>query len=234
MTALRIKLAALALAASGAAAPVQAQIPVSDILANIHWLQQLLDNITDVEIQLDSLQSQYRSFAAITGDRGYGQALRNPSLDAYLPANVLDLMDANARGLDGMTDAARALRGNVPNSCASLMPTARAICEQQGAAPYQNAALLRQAMGQQRLRIAQIRGLLDAVNGVADPAAAAQLHTRIAGEMAAARQADAQISALQSLTEAEERIAATRKREAMLENLNRPGGLRITADPADF
>jgi hypothetical protein len=234
MSTLRTQLAALALAASAAAAPVHAQIPVTDILANINWLQQLLDNLTDAEIQLDSLQSQYQQYAVLTGDRGYGRLLRNTGLDYYLPANTVELLDAATRGMEGMTDAARALRGNSPNVCLTLMPSARAICESQGAAPYQSSALLRQAMGQQRQRLAQIRGLLDAVNAVTDPAAAAQLSARIEGELTAATQADGQIRTLQAMAENDERIAAARRREAMLENLNRTGGLRINADPTDF
>jgi type IV secretion system protein VirB5 len=234
MSTLRTQLAALTLAASAAAAPVHAQIPVTDILANINWLQQLLDNITDVEIQLDSLQSQYQQYAALTGDRGYGRLLRNTGLDSYLPANTLELIDASQRGMDGLTDAARALRGDAPNICNTLMPSARAVCEYQGASPYQNSALLRQAMGQQRQRLVQIRGLLDAVSGATDPASMAQLSARIEGEMAAANQADGQIKALQALAEQDERIAAAKRREAMLENLNRTGGLRINADPAAF
>jgi hypothetical protein len=89
-------------------------------------------------------------------------------------------------------------------------------------------------MGQQRQRLAQIRGLLDAVNAVTDPAAAAQLSARIEGELTAATQADGQIRTLQAMAENDERIAAARRREAMLENLNRTGGLRINADPTDF
>lgn len=232
MNAFRTKLAVLALAASATAAPVQAQIPVTDILANISWLQELLDNVMELEHQIEMIQGQYRQYAAFTGDRGYGRLLRNTGLDTYLPADAMALVDA--ADLATMSPAARALRGNGPNVCLSLMPTARGICERQGAIPYQNSALLRQAMGQQRQRVAQIRGLLDMVSGASDPAAIAQLSARIEGEMSAARQADAEIATLQAVAEQDERIAATQRREAMLQNLNRAGGLRIAADPTDF
>jgi type IV secretion system protein VirB5 len=238
----RLPFAATALAAALASAPALPQgVPVYDNAANLRWALQLIDNAEDMLVQLQQiehliggLRRMDAAFAAITGNRGFGTMLRNVGLDRYIPANALQTFEAvGTRGFDGMSADARALRGaGAANPCAALPAALRLGCQAGIARPYERAAILRSIKTQQDSRIAQLRGLLDAVSSTIDPAQREQLTLRLVGEHAAIAQAEGQAATMRAIADNEDRIAAARRREATLQNLNRPGGLTIRTDPS--
>lgn len=223
-------------ATSIASGPAIAQgIPVYDNMANLRWMEQLLHNADDMLNQLQQLQTQQTQLQSMTGDRGYGTMARNISLDSYIPGNTVGLLDGlQTDGFAGMSSEAKALRGNQANYCLKLPPEQRLPCQASIARPYETSALLRRAISTQNARLQQLRVLLDQIPSATDPARREQLHTRIAGEQAALTQGEGQINALRALVENEARIEESRRREATLENLSRPGGLTIQQNASSF
>jgi type IV secretion system protein VirB5 len=227
---------AVAAAAALSCAPVRAQVPVDWIRGDLHFLQQLMDNVnslmnevTQIDNQVAGLQRMDRDFAAVTGDRGWGAFQRNPGLDRYLPGDTLPRLDGvRDSGFEAMSNEARGLRGaGAPDPCTQLPQVMRLNCQAAIARPYEASALLRQVLGTQGQRLQQLRSLLDAVSTATDPQSVAQLHTRITGEQAMLAQSNEQVQTLRAMVENEDRIEAARRRQTTLEILDRTGGLRI-------
>lgn len=225
---MRSTLTALTAALALAAPCTRAQIITHDPLAKVDSLQSLINDMTAQITRIDTLMS-------MTGDRGYAGVLRNGALDNYVPPNVLQQLDRiDTRGLGGMSEAARRLRGtNQPNYCNTLAPAQRSSCEAGIGRPYEQAALLRQALANQQARLAQVRGLTDAIAGATDPQAIAQLQARLMAEQAALTRAQGEVETLRGLADSEERLETVRRREATLENLSRRRGLQMSTDPTE-
>jgi type IV secretion system protein VirB5 len=226
-------MAGFALAAVMAATPARAQIPVTDIMANIHWVQQLIDNSMSLLHELDELERMDREFGALTGNRGMASLLRDSRYDNYVPLNALEqLANVASRGFAGLSPEARALMPpGMLDRCASVPEQQRPVCETEIARPYANAALLRQALASQSGRLVQIQKLTDAISSATDPAAIAQLNARLQGEQLALTHESNRIVALKAAVENDVRIATANQHATTMEMLDRPGGLRIRMEP---
>lgn len=208
------------------AAPARAQgIPVIDIANLIQTIQQVMNDITKIQNQVQQITQLQNQLTSITGVRNLGTILDNPALRDYLPAQTFAVLDAvNTGGYSGLTAAAKSLRdaGMVYN-CLDLAGTARTTCQAILAQPYQQKALLQNAMTAAAGRITQIQALMGRINATADQKAILELQARIGAENAMLAHETTQIQMLQGLADSEERVARSRDRERQYEMLGRTG-----------
>jgi len=208
------------------AAPARAQgIPVIDIANLIQTIQQVMNDITKIQNQVQQITQLQNQLTSITGVRNLGTILDNPALRDYLPVQTFAVLDAvNTSGYSGLTAAAKSLRdaGMVYN-CLDLAGTARTTCQATLAQPYQQKALLQNAMTAAAGRITQIQALMGQINATADQKAILELQARIGAENAMLAHETTQIQMLQGLADSEERVARSRDRERQYEMLGRTG-----------
>jgi len=216
--------AAAALALSPVAAQAQG-IPVIDIANLIQTIQQVLNDLTKIENQVQQIGQLQRQVDAITGVRGLGSVFDTPSLHNYVPSNAYALLEAvDTSGYGGLTPTARTLRdaGMVYN-CLDLVGGARTRCQATLAAPYQQKGLLQDAMTAAAGRLAQIRALMAQVDSTDDQKAVLEIQARIGAENAMLGHELTQIQMLQGMAESDERITRSRERERQYEMLGRSG-----------
>jgi type IV secretion system protein VirB5 len=185
--------AAALLAVCAAARP--AGIPTYDLIDDINskmelmqWLSQLADNITMIQQQYAQIQQLQYQLSSMNGSRMLGALLRSPALDNYVPPNAQALIQGVAMGgFDGLTAAARALRAqSMTYGCdGTLTLQQRRQCESALGMPYQERAMLVEAMNKASQRVSVINGLMNAINGTTDQAAKLEMIARLNGEQAA-------------------------------------------------
>jgi type IV secretion system protein VirB5 len=185
--------AAALFAVCAAARP--AGIPTYDLIDDINskmelmqWLSQLADNITMIQQQYAQIQQLQYQLSSMNGSRMLGALLRSPALDNYVPPNAQALIQGVAMGgFDGLTAAARALRAqSMTYGCdGTLTLQQRRQCESALGMPYQERAMLVEAMNKASQRVSVINGLMNAINGTTDQAAKLEMIARLNGEQAA-------------------------------------------------
>jgi type IV secretion system protein VirB5 len=219
-------LAAGVLAASGSAA--HAGIPVIDVTAIMNMVQQILHQLTMIENQVAQIEQARAMLQNMSGSRMLGTLLRDPALNNYVPLNApvqLDTVVLNGYG--GLTAPARVLRdADMVWNCDGMAEPYRTQCQAVLGQPYQNKALLRQAITMAAQRIGQINGLLTAINGTTDQASKLEIGARIQGEQALLQHeaTRAQLLALDMTNEA--RREEVRRLERTADMLTRPADVR--------
>jgi type IV secretion system protein VirB5 len=221
-----IRLAAIALSVALAAqASHAAGIPVIDIANLIQSIQQVLNDMTKIENQMAQIRQLDAQVASINGTRGLGTAFDSAALRNYVPANAFTTVNAiDASGYAGLTATARTLRdsGMVYN-CLDRAGAARTICQASLAQPYQEKALLQDAMRAASGRLAQIGSLMGQINATSDQKGVLEIQARIGAENALLAHELSQVHMLIGMAESDERIARARDRERQNEMLTRTG-----------
>jgi len=146
-------------------------------------------------------------------------------LRPVLPANAFNALNAlDASGYGGLTPTARTLRdvGMVYN-CLNVTGAARTACQATLAQPYQQKALLQDAMRAASGRLAQINSLMAQTNATNDQKAVLEIQARIGAENAMLAHEMSQVQMLVGMADSEERIARSRDRERQYEMLARTG-----------
>ncbi len=200
-------------------------IPVIDIANLIQTIQQVMDDITKIENQVQQIEQLQHQLNSITGSRNLGSILNNPALQNYVPTDAFNFVNAvDASGYTGLTTTARTLRdaGMVYN-CMDRTGTARTRCQASLAQPYQQKGLLQDAMRSASGRLQQITSLMDQINATDDQKAALEIQARIGAENAMLTHELSQIQMLQGMADSEERIARSRDRERQYQMLGRTG-----------
>jgi len=100
---------------------------------------------------------------------------------------------------------------------------ARTACQAALAQPYQHKGLLQDAMNAAASRLSQIGALMGRVDATSDQKAVLEIQARIGAESALLAHEMSQIQMLQSMADAEERIARSRDRERQYQMLGRTG-----------
>ena len=216
--------AAIAIAVSPPAAHAQG-IPVMDIANLVQSIQQVLNDMTKIENQVQQIGELERQANAITGMRSLGSVFDSPALHNYVPANSYVVLGAvDASGYAGLNSTAKTLRdaGMVYN-CLDLAGAARTRCQAELARPYQAKGLLQDAMSAAAGRLAQIRSLMAQIDATDDQKAALEIQARLSAENAMLGHELTQIQMLQGMAESDERIARSRARERQSEMLGRTG-----------
>ncbi|MDQ2736660.1 MAG: P-type DNA transfer protein VirB5 [Pseudomonadota bacterium] len=222
-------LARVALCASmlfGATA-ANAGIPVIDVAALVQAVQEVMqsiEQITNQIRQIEQLQSQYQ---AITGARNLGDVMNNPALQNYIPANATQLLgNVQSSGYSGLTDSARTLRdAQMTYNCLNLSGSAQTQCQSGLAMPYQQKALMQDAMDAARGRIGQIQSLMQQINATPDAKAVAEIQARLDAENAMLQHQQTQINLARGMADADARIAESRAKEGQLQQASRTGRL---------
>ena len=222
----RFRLSAVALASLLTAGSGHAQgIPVIDIANLIQTIQQVMNDITKIENQVEQVRQLQGQLASINGVRNLGAVFNSAALSNYVPANAFNALNAlDASGYGGLTPTARTLRdvGMVYN-CLNVTGAARTACQATLAQPYQQKALLQDAMRAASGRLAQINSLMAQTNATNDQKAVLEIQARIGAENAMLAHEMSQVQMLVGMADSEERIARSRDRERQYEMLARTG-----------
>ena len=204
-----------------------AGIPVIDVAALVQAVEEVMQSIqqiTNQVRQIEQLQSQYE---AVTGARNLGAILNNPALQNYIPADATTVLNnIQNNGYAGLSGTARTLRdAQMTYNCLNLAGTARTQCQSSLAMPYQQKALMQDAMDSARGRITQIQSLMQQINSTQDQKAVSEVQARLAAENAMLQHQMTQIDLARGMAEAEARIAESKAREGQMQQASRTGRL---------
>ena len=230
---IRLKLAAALLVMASAFGPtnVRAQgIPVIDIANLVQTIQQVLNDITAINNQVQQITQLQDQLNSINGMRNLGNVFNDPMLKNYVPAEAYNYINAvDTSGYSGLNTTAKSLRdaGMVYN-CMDLEGEARTSCQATLAQPYQQKGLLQDAMKSAAGRLSQIQSLMGQINATTDPKAVQEIQARIGAENAMLAHEMSQVHMLLGMADSEERIARSRERERQYQMLVR------TAKVADY
>ena len=217
---------ALALAASVACAIAQAQgIPVIDSANLTQTIQQVVNDITKINNQVQQITQLQNQLASINGMRNLGNVHDSPLLRNYVPPEVFRVVDSvRAAGYGGLTPSAKTLRdAAMVYNCMDREGAARTACQAELAQPYQTKGLLQDAMQAASGRLAQITSLMGRINATTDQKSVQEIQARISAENALLAHEMSQLQMLQGMADSEERIARSVDRERQYQMLTRTG-----------
>jgi len=200
-------------------------IPVIDAANLVQAMQQVVNDITKINNQVQQITQLQAQLRSINGVRSLGNVFNNPLLHNYLPAQAFTRVNAvQSSGYAGLGATARLLRdaGMVYN-CGDLAGPTRTDCQATLARPYQYKGLLQDAMRAAAGRLAQIQSLMDQIDATADQKSVQEIQARIGAENALLAHETSQIQMLQGMADSEERIARSRDRERQYQMLGRTG-----------
>lgn len=225
---MRLKLAAMLCTLAGTCGSDLAHaqgIPVIDAANLAQTVQQVMNDITAINNQVQQIVQLRSQFQSTTGSRNLGDVFNSPLLRNYVPAEAFTLVNAvNTSGYAGLNGTAKALRDQtMVYNCQDLGSDDRIRCQAALAQPYQQKGLLQDAMRAAAGRLAQIQSLMHQINGTTDQKAVLEIQARIGAENALLAHEVSQVQMLQGLSDSEERIARSRDRERQYEMLNRTG-----------
>ncbi|QNQ63924.1 P-type DNA transfer protein VirB5 [Brucella sp. 6810] len=198
-----------------------AQLPVTDassIAQNLaHHLEEMVKFAEQIEQLRLQLQQQRQQLSALTGARGLGDILRDPTLRSYLPHNWRDLYEAVMSGgyLAAAGETAMLLRkSQVYDSCASISDKDQRIaCEAKVVKPLQDKVMTSNAYDATDKRLQEIESLMQEINKTEDPKAIAELQGRIDAENAMIKNEDTRLHLYQRMAEAQDKILDQRQHE---------------------
>jgi type IV secretion system protein VirB5 len=220
-------LVSIALALAFASGAAQAQgIPVIDAANLMQTIQQVTNDITKINNQVQQITQLRRHLESINGVRNLGTVFNNPTLRNYVPVEAFRVVNAvSASGYDGLTGTAKALRdaGMLYNCTDLASAPARTACQAALARPYQHKGLLQDAMRAAGGRLAQIDALMSQIDATMDQKAVQEIQARIGAENALLAHELSQVQMLQAMADSDERIAHSRDRERQYEMLRRTG-----------
>ena len=200
-------------------------IPVIDIANLVQTVQQVVNDLTKINNQIQQITQLQTQITSMNGMRMLGTVANNPSLRNYVPANAYTVVNAiTSSGYGGLNSTAKGLRdaGMIYN-CLDLAGAARTACQAALAQPYQNKGLLQDAMTAASGRLAKISALMGQIDATTDQKAVQEIQARIGAENALLAHEASQVQMLQGMADSEERIARSRDRERQYEMLNRTG-----------
>ncbi|MBE2241650.1 MAG: type IV secretion system protein [Burkholderiaceae bacterium] len=200
-------------------------IPVIDAANLAQTVQQVVNDITKINNQVQQISQLQGQLASMNGLRGLGTILDNPLLRNYVPEKAYTFVNAvDASGYSGLSGTGKALRdARMVYNCGDLEDTARKVCEATLAQPYQHKGLLQDAMSAAAGRLSQISALMGSIDATSDQKAVLEIQARIGSENALLAHEMTQIQMLQGMADADERIARSRDRERQYQMLGRTG-----------
>ncbi|MBA4343286.1 MAG: type VI secretion protein [Methylibium sp.] len=222
---IRHQFAVALLLALGATQARAQGIPVIDAANLVQTVQQVINDITAINNQVQQIRQLQGQLDSINGIRNLGNVFDNPSLKNYVPAESYTLLNAVSNsGYSGLNATAKALRdtGMVYN-CMELSGTDRTRCQASLAQPYQHKGLLQDAMKSAAGRLIQIQALMGQINATSDQKSVQEIQARIGAENALLAHEMSQLQMLQGMADSEERIARSRERERQYQMLSRTG-----------
>ncbi len=204
----------------------QAQgIPVIDAANLIQTVQQVMNDITAINNQVQQIVQLQEQLSSISGVRNLGDVFNNPLLRNYVPAEAYTLINAvGTSGYSGLNTTAKALRDrHMVYNCLDRSGDDQTRCQAMLAQPYQQKGLLQDAMKSAAGRLTQIQSLMRQINATDDQKAVLEIQARIGAENALLAHEMSQLQMLQGMSDSEERIARSRERERQYQMLSRTG-----------
>lgn len=208
--------------------PARAQgIPVIDAANLAQTIQQVINDITAINNQIQQITQMQQQLTSLNGSRLLGTVLNNPLLSNYVPPEAYTLINAvGSSGYSGLNGTAKALRdAAMLYNCLDLEGSARTDCQAVLAQPYQHKGLLQDAMKSAAGRLAQVNALMQQIDATIDQKGVQEIQARIGAENALLAHEVSQIQMLQGMADSEERIARSRERERQYQMLVRTGKL---------
>ncbi|KQY88253.1 type IV secretion system protein [Pelomonas sp. Root1444] len=222
---LRLKLTAAALIACGSNGAQASGIPVIDVANLVQTIQQVLNDITEINNQVQLISQLQAQLNSVNGVRNLGNVFNSPALMNYVPSEAFIQLNAvAAAGYAGLGSTGKSLRdAAMIYNCMDLTGVARTRCQATLAQPYEHKGLLQDAMTAASGRLAQIQALMGQINATTDQKSVQEIQARIGAENALLAHEMSQLQMLQSMAENEDRIARSRDRERQYEGLTRAG-----------
>lgn len=216
--------ASVALAAGVGSASAQG-IPVIDVANLVQTVQQVMNDITAINNQVQQISQLQAQVNSLNGVRNLGNVFNNPTLMNYVPAQAFTKFNAlSVSGYGGLTSTGKSLRdGAMVYNCMDLSGAARTRCQARLAQPYQQKGLIQDAMTAASGRLAQIQALMNQINATNDQKSIQEIQARIGAEGALLSHEVSQLQMVQGMADSEERIERSRDRERQYEMLNRTG-----------
>lgn len=179
-------------------------IPVLDV-SNLAQAMLMVQNLMQ---QLDQMKSQYD---ALTGNRGYGTILNDPTLRSYLPDQWQAIYDQVKSGsLQGISNAAQQIAKSEGLTGASTTGQQRYYDTLAA-----NKAMTMQAYSATLARLSNIQSLMQQSNLTQDPAAKADLQNRWAAEYTMVQNEQTRLNLMSRLQQTEMQLAQEqRERES--------------------
>jgi type IV secretion system protein VirB5 len=193
---------ALALLSSEA----HAQLAVVDSTNAVNFMV----SIEKLQAQVETLEATYR---ALSGARGLANALNNPELRQYLPADWARVYDsATNGGYEGISGTLRAI-GNAERlrGTGSVDEQIQRVMARSANAAATDKAVGVQAFAGTRGRLTQIESLMELAATTRDQKAILEVQARIASEQAAIQVETTKLQLIAMLQRAEERLIAEQK-----------------------
>jgi type IV secretion system protein VirB5 len=208
--------------------PVLAQIPVTDgasiaqdMLNQVETMAQWASQLQSMSDQYSQMQTDYQQmltdYAAITGSRGLGTVMDDPSLRDYLPEDWQSTYDdVQHGGYGSLAGSAKTLYENnkVFDGCMHITASSeRTSCEARAVKPYQDKGIADDTYSTAIKRINQIQGLMKQINKTQDPKAIQELQGRIALEQAMIQNEQVKLQLYKFASEAQEKIQQQQQKE---------------------
>jgi len=200
-------------------------IPVIDAANLAQTVQQVVNDITKINNQVQQIAQLRAQLSSINGARNLGNVYNNPLLMNYVPAKAYTQLNAvDASGYGGLVPTAKSLRdAAMVYNCLDLTDAARTSCQARLAQPYQQKGLIQDAMSAAAGRLSQIQSLMGQINATTDQKSIQEVQARIGAEGALLNHEMSQLQMLQAMADSEERIERSQDRERQYEMLNRKG-----------
>jgi type IV secretion system protein VirB5 len=200
-------------------------IPVIDAANLVQTVQQVVNDISKINNQVQQITQLQGQLNSINGVRNLGKVYDSPLLRNYVPAKAYTALNAvDSSGYAGLIGTAKTLRdAQMVYNCLDLTGAARTGCQAALARPYQDKGLLQNAMTAAAGRLPQIDALMNQVNATTDQKSIQEIQARIGAENALLAHESSQVQMLQAMADSDERIARSRDRERQYETLNRSG-----------
>jgi type IV secretion system protein VirB5 len=191
-----VTLVGCAIVLEGHFAPAHAQgIPV----ISVSELAQDLVMAKNLQSQLVTMTDQYN---ALTGNRGFGQILNNPSLTSYLPSQWQSVYSQVKSGqLQGLSSAAQQIESQ--EGMTASTPSQQRYNDTLAT----NKAMATQAYQASADRLQNIQNLMQQSDLTQDPAAKADLQNRLLSENAMIQNEQTKLNLMGQLQQAEEKLA---------------------------
>jgi len=212
----------LALAGIGGAS---AQIPVTDVAGLTQQIQQVVSwgqQLQQMKAQIDQQKQMYES---LSGSRGLGQLLNDPTLRSALPADWQQVYAAIQKGgYSGLTGTAKAIRdANAIYSCQGSAAADQQLCNRELNKVAQDKANAMAAYDAAGKRLDNIQALMTQIDNTSDAKAIGELQTRMQAEQAMIQNEQTKLMMFKMMAESEDKLIAQQKREQDLQDVTRRG-----------
>lgn len=202
-------------------------IPVFDAANYANMIQTITawqQQIAAMKQQYDQAMTQYQ---ALTGIRGYGNLLSNPTLQQFLPSDVRNLYTAvNSKNpwITLNTSAQAARNAKAIFSCDSVPAgIPRNTCLSSLNKNFADQDLFQQSYNQTLEQDKKINELMSQINFTQDPKAIAELQARLAAEQSIQQNAILKLQIATELAKTQTKLIEQEKREYTMRALTQTG-----------